>query len=535
MNKIGLTLTALLLGGSIIYGFETGIHSAPAMEQAGQGAVSSENTLRLVPKRSSTAVIRAQHPAPVVPMAPFVGYETYRVAEATPSVTTTAYAQPTADSNSTYVIAELENLRNDIQQLQKDTAKPDPKKTFSTPRLSGRLFFDSWASPDYTNKAGMNELRFTVTGTGYEVFDYKAEFTVTSANAASSGHIHNMSEVEPPLPDHTHSHTLGGPSATTYVGQLSLFDAWIGVKNLPGLGYFRVGHYNLESSMNYLAGSTNTTLTSWHPSTSSFLLGRKFGCSSEHLFANDRVRWIYGIYQGYNINNGFNTSGRALTGDNQGQIFNTRLTMAPHYAEGGRHVLHIGGHYSYLNDTTQHSRVDALGAGNNWFGPVTLTTGAMNDVRNHNRGGLELSYQRGPIRVQLETFVAKFNNHGTASGTTTELAYFLTGEHRAYNLATATFGAPTVNRPFRPFKSGEWNLVDGWGAWQVVARHAYTDLGDWREASGGYQHDWTFGINWFWTTNIRCIFEYTHSNQRGNAEIPFAYQDAFGTSFRVNW
>ena len=512
MKKCWLTLAALILGSSLTYGSDTEIRNETAVEQT---AVAQEEASGLTPRRPQT-IIRAQQPSP--PPAPSMIPDAPRLAQADAApVVETAYfsaSEPANRGNDAYVYAELERLSHEIQQIRKSApaAGANPKKSFSAPKLGGRLFFDAWAGPDYVNKAGMNELRFTVTGTGYEVFDYKAEFALTSAL--------------------THSHAPDDQDdiRTGYVGQVTLVDAWIGAKNVPGLGYFRAGHYNLETGLSYMSGSNSTTLTGMHPSTLSFNLGRKFGASSEHLFANDRVRWFYGFFQGYNINNGYNTSARAIADNRPGMIFNTRLTMAPYYADGGRCVLHVGGHYSYIHDSDQHSRVDAYGGGNNWCGPATLTTGRMN-VMHHNRGGLELAYQQGPFRVQAESFIADFGKFGTATGTTTEVAYFLTGEHRAYSLGWAAWGAPTVKRPFHPFKCGEWNLVDGLGAWQVVARHSYTDLDNWY-AVGGYQNDWTLGMNWFWTPNLRCIFEYTHSTQNVGAKY---YQDVFGTSIRVNF
>lgn len=509
MKKHWLALAVLLLGSSLTFGYETDIQDETAAEQV----VAQQETSGLTPRRPQT-IIRAQYPtspAPYIPESPQVAR-----ADALLEKSDVAPAETTDGANSAYIFSELDRLSDEIQNLKKSAAAPsaNTKKSFSAPKLGGRMFFDAWAGPDYDNRAGLNELRFTVTGAGYEVFDYKVEFALTSANS------------------HSHGFDDGDIVSTApgNIGQITLVDAWIGAKNVPGLGYFRVGHYNVETGLSYMGGSTNTTLTNMHPSTLSYNLGRKFGASSEHLFANDRVRWIYGFYQGYNINNGYNSTGRAIAGNRPGLIFNTRLTMAPYYSDGGKCVFHIGGHYSYVHDSTQHNRIDAYGGGNNWFGPATLTTGTM-DILHHNRGGFEMAYQKGPFRIQSETFVAHYGDYGTAAGTTTEFAYFLTGEHRAYNLATATWGAPTVKRPFHPFQCGDWNLVDGFGAWQAVARHAYIDLDNWY-AVGGYQNDWTFGMNWFWTPNLRCIFEYTHSTQNVGS---WNHQDVFGTSIRVNF
>lgn len=507
MRKLYLGFAALLLGSSLTYGNAADeiLHN-PALEPTEQVAVTSAEDSGLTPKRSSAAVIRAQQSTPLAPMAPFVTYNTPtpRLAEATRAVEAEPPATPepvnTSLESYAYIFAELEHLNSEIQKIKKDTAKPDPKKSFSTPKLAGRLFFDSFAidegknTPDYENRAGLRELRFTVTGTGYEVFDYKAEFTLAST------------------------------------GGVDMMDSWIGAKNVPLLGYFRAGHYNIENGLSFMSGTNHYTLTGFHPSTYSFNLGRKCGVSSEHLFARDRIRWIYGVYQGQNTN-----VNHSVWSDNQGLILNTRLTAAPYYAEGGRYLLHIGGHYSYIDGVTSNNNIDAYLGGTNW---LSRTLRAANPAdQHHHRSGAEIAYQRGPFGARAESFVAAYTQ-GTATGTTAEVCYFLTGEHRAYNLATATIGAAQVKRPFRPFKYGDWNLVDGLGAWQLVGRYAYTDLGDWRGAAnstGGYQHDLTFGVNWFWTSNIRCIFEYTHSQWDEGLILAHRSANIFGTSIRVFW
>ena len=280
------------------------------------------------------------------------------------------------------------------------------------------------------------------------------------------------------------------------------------------------------------------------PPASSFILNRRLGMSSEHLFAQDRIRWFVGVFQGEAIN-----GVRFIEKDHQGYIINTRLSAAPYYANGGRQVLHVGGHYAYVAAPTP---ITSNLGGSGWL-PSILTTGSGASIsHHHHRSGLELAYQSGPFAAKSEAFFAQYGEGAAfnrmATGTSVELSYFLTGEHRAYNLATGTFGAATVNRPFRPYTSNGWNLVDGLGAWQFVTQYSYVDLGDWRDAStgltgsnrvtGGYQHDLTFGMNWFWNPNIRWVFAYTRAQQNAwssRTTHQRSHQDVFGVSARIHW
>jgi len=558
MKKVWFGFAAFLFGSSLIYGYDAEFQRETVFDPGDQVVVSSQNdyvspesSTGLTPRRPQTAPARnvpttvpvlsvpmpsMPVPSASVPSAPvssaFVPSvpvpipmsvhqsELPRLAEAPVATLARRTEVPVVQSAppvnhapvsagfDPHVYAELDRLNSAILQLQRTAAPPDTRRGFSAPRIGGRMFFDSYAisQPDgatthYQNKLGLRELRLTLTGSGYEAFDYKAELGLAGN------------------------------------GEVNFNDLWIGARNVPLLGYLRVGHYNLETSPAYLTGTSHNALMETTAPATSFYLARRLGVSSEHLFAQDRIRWFVGVFQGGAINNV-----RAITADNQGYILNTRLTAAPFYANGGRQVLHIGGHYAYV--ATPLSGISAYLGGSNWL-PPTLMTGATRS-RQHHRSGIELAYQSGPLAVKSEAFFAQYgaiDANRMARGASVELSYFLTGEHRAYNLATGTFGAATVNRPFRPFKSGHWNLVDGLGAWQFVTQYSYVDLTDWRRGLGtagdprygGYQHDLTFGVNWFWNSNLRWVFAYTRSQQSTGADRRHCYQDIFGVSARVHW
>jgi len=390
------------------------------------------------------------------------------------------------------------SMLEDAMKKKVDTV--DTKKGWSSPKLAGRMFFESYSmnqseEPAYFNKVGLRELRLTLTGNGYEAFDYKAEINFQNANA------------------------------------IGVNDLWIGAKNIPGLGYFRVGNHYVETGMGIITGTTTTTLTDVQAPAGAFGFSRRLGMSSQNLFAHDRIRLFSGIYQGNNISGNPHFIDYDDYATKRGTIFNTRLTAAPYYADNGRHVLHVGGHYTYM---TTPQGVTMRSGGHSWVGGNSIWTNPIEG--DHFRAGLELMYQSGPLGIRSEAFLAQYgakDGNGQARGASAELAYFLTGEHREYSLATGMFGAAKVKRNFHPFKCGEWNLVDGFGAWQVAAQYSYVDLGDWIEDNGGYQNDWTFGLNWFWTPNIRWVFAYTHSHQdKSNGP---SYQDIFGVSARVQW
>ena len=409
---------------------------------------------------------------------------------------------------------ELEHRIFQLEEAMKQKVdRPDTKRAWSTPRISGRLFIDSVNFIDqnaesrekngnWRNATGFRELRLGAAGSGYGSFDYKLEVGI---NANS--------------------------------GQIALFDNWIGVKNVPLLGYVRAGHYRVETGLNYTMGSTNITSTEYTTPANTFGLARKIGVSSEHLFAQDRVRLFFGVFQGVNAD-----VDRRVNGDNQGQIVNVRLTAAPWFAQEGKYLLHLGGHWEYVATPSKSVSFNTSPA---TFGlgvsQTALQSGTLASDYS-NRGGLEFMYQHGRYSVRSELFAGSFNGYGAAQGrhlygTYVELGYFLTDDFRTYDLNTGLFSGVKTKRNFHLLKCRGQNVIDSLGAWQAFFQWGYTDMTDWRRDanSGGYQNDFVAGMNWFWTPQLRWIFEYVRSEQCVGTGFSHRSQDIFATSLRVHF
>ncbi|MDR2706183.1 MAG: hypothetical protein LBC02_10425 [Planctomycetaceae bacterium] len=426
-------------------------------------------------------------------------------------VTPQLSAAPSIPSDP-FVYSELDRLAADIEKLKKDTKKPDTQKTWSTPKLAGRLFLDNYTVDEdakttnrLQNKSGIREMLFSITGNGFESFDYKIELSLAPTD-----------------------------------GQVNLVDNWLGIKNVPLLGYVRAGHFKPETGLAYLSSALNTPLTEFAGTSGTFGFGRRVGVSSEHLFADDHLRLFYGVFQGDQTNNS-----RFIQDDNPGTVFNVRLSAVPIYENEGRQVFHVGGHWSYVHSRNNQTSLSIQPGANSWY-PSLLETGNFAN-NNHHRTGLELAFQNGPISFATEWYFAQYADYFTkalgyspnrsAAGGYIEFGYFLTNDHRSYQLKNGTFGAAKVKQNFHPFKFGEWNLIDGFGAWQLILQWSYLDLLDWRntKGNGGRQNDLIFGVNWFWTSNIRWIFEYVHSQQNTGSYYRSRNEDIFGTSLRLSF
>jgi phosphate-selective porin OprO/OprP len=84
------------------------------------------------------------------------------------------------------------------------------------------------------------------------------------------------------------------------------------------------------------------------------------------------------------------------------------------------------------------------------------------------------------------------------------VSYFLTGEHRPYDLGNGRFGRVKPRANFDPTRGD-------WGAWEIATRYSYLDLND-RDLTGGRLWNLTAGINWYLYPNLRLMFNYVYAD-----------------------
>jgi phosphate-selective porin OprO/OprP len=132
----------------------------------------------------------------------------------------------------------------------------------------------------------------------------------------------------------------------------------------------------------------------------------------------------------------------------------------------------------------------------------------------------------GPVSLQSEyvrAFVTRPNaNRVDFSSLYVQGSYFLTGEHRTYENATAVFGRVSPKHNFE-------GIGQGWGAWEIAARYSRLNLDD-QPIFGGKLQDVTLGLNWYLNPNTRVMWNYVHADRidTGGANI-------FQTRFQVDF
>lgn len=166
----------------------------------------------------------------------------------------------------------------------------------------------------------------------------------------------------------------------------------------------------------------------------------------------------------------------------------------------------------------------------------------MDQVRNTNPIGPSVPYAADGPDVSFNSFYV--------SG-----GWFITGEHRRYDIKKAVFKAPKVKDPFSLSKGGT-------GAWEVLFRYSYADLNDdvrsftplvgggtrFSGVRGNEQQNITVGLNWYVNNYVMFKFNYIHVDVDGfeasgpgspagltDQEIDLADFDVFALRAQVKW
>jgi phosphate-selective porin OprO/OprP len=437
-----------------------------------------------------------------------------------------AYATP-----SPYYAANAGDLESRLSQLEtaleKKQDKTDSKKKFTaTPR--GRVFIDSvnYGHPVYdwqdggsvtapANNLGLRDARIGVNGEGFGIFDYTAEIRY-SDQVASGG------------------------------AGVRITDVFVGVKNVPGLDYVRVGHFKVETGMSYVASSRNSTAMERTTAVQLFSPQRRFGVGQTFYFANDKVRWFNGIFASRNMD-----STMYVNDNNQGMIYNSRFTCVPVYAKEGAKYLHFGGHYMYQQNpddtanmaTPGNARTGGFSRGQSWYS-VSVPA-----VSQYNQGGIEMAWGKGPLAFASEFFAGSYDKGRDIYGGYVEVRYFLTGDHRAYDKKLGVLGNVKTKKNLDCVKEfikthhhgiQESFLAKSLGAWELFAQWNFTDTARLFYVDGiqgGRTVDTVLGVKWYWNPNTRMMFEYVHTDgtRLATGGSFRATEDIFAASFRFSF
>jgi phosphate-selective porin OprO and OprP len=328
------------------------------------------------------------------------------------------------------------------------------------------------------NYVELRRLRLFVQGEGYGVYDYKLQLDFDDAES-------NMKDV------------------------------YVGIHEIPLLGYVRAGHFKEPFSLEELTSSKYITFME-RALPNALVRGRSVGVCAYNHSEDEQFTIASGAFIA-----DIDEEDKEAVDDELGVDLATRVTWNPWYTAEGRGVLHVGvgGNFQDHRGVAAYASRPEI----HEFNPVgnALTTGDLfNDWV--NVFNMESALVYGPFSLQSELFYA--NTKGEAGQVDSDFygaylyaSYFLTGENRVYKRTSGTFSRVKPFTNFFIVRTADGSVQSGWGAWEVAARWSYLELreGVVLEAAtpqlAGKLNDVTLGVNWHLNPYTRVMFNYIHS------------------------
>ncbi len=273
-------------------------------------------------------------------------------------------------------------------------------------------------------------------------------------------------------------------------GSSGIADAYIQYSGLKPWK-FKIGHFKQAFSLQNMTSSK-------------YIIFTERGLP--HLFTPGRA---IGIGAGRSGNNwSFNAGlfGEGIDGasgsEDEGYAFTGRATYAPILNK--QQYMHLGASASYRNSGS----IDAITFSDRPESHVTNTrevsTGSINTESNL-RTVAEAAYSQGPFSLQGEYYHVDIDRDGAGpdldfSGYYVEGSWFLTDDKRNYSGSKGSYGKVKPNSVVGK---------SGMGAWQLAVRFSSVDLND-NDISGGDARNFSLGLNWYATNNIRMSSNYVN-------------------------
>ena len=418
-------------------------------------------------------------------------------------------------------LTEIEKQLKQRDDADKKAADTAAKKFVVRP--FGRIHMDTGTfNQDQNNKATVGEARngidmrrarLGVEGEGFDTFFYRFDVDFVTFDTGS-----NPTQASGKRP--------------------IIVDAYLDTQNLPVIGNVRVGHFREPFSLDRLDSTNDMPFIERSNPVNALVPFRNVGAMAFNWNEAETRTLAYGVFA--ENTNAFgeyyhDRAGVALTG---------RTTWLPWYDENaeGRYLLHVGASYSYRrigSRQTQFGTTPEMTFKQDTSGGLFQTPRFVNTpviaMDDYHLAGVEATTMIGSLAIQGEYMFLMGNQINKPNlffhGGYVEAMYYLTGEHRNYDRKHGIHRALQLQNNFFRVKTDE-GIQSGRGAWEATSRISTLDLNS-QNIHGGQIMDLTVGLNWYYTTRSRVMFNYVHAfldrkNLDSNADIlAVRYQWAF--------
>jgi phosphate-selective porin OprO and OprP len=322
---------------------------------------------------------------------------------------------------------------------------------------------------------------------------------------------------------------------------LTFDEVYVGARDLPFIDTFRIGQMHVPFGLEAYSSSRWLPQFERSPLFDAFYQEFAPGIFTNTTFLDQRVT-MQGMF--HRIDN-FNQFNGASFGDGK-YAYSSRMSVLPIYEYEGRCLLHLGIAYQWRKGsipsdfnggTTLPSNPNPLvttntdlvrfrarqslrdATGLEGDGNRVIDTGNIIADHVQSVNGEFLAYW-GPFWVQSETNYTQVDNvvyPASAAGTRrsnlnywgiyAQFGCFLTGEKRGYDRRFGKYDRVVPNENFFLVRDENGHAAYGLGAWELTYRYSWIDL-DSDNVLGGRYGEHTFGVNWYWNSNIKIQTNY---------------------------
>ncbi len=279
-------------------------------------------------------------------------------------------------------------------------------------------------------------------------------------------------------------------------------DVYVGLKRVPFLGTILVGQQYEPFSTEQLTSDNYLTFLERALPVTTFDPDRQLGVRIFNNPGTERATWSVGVFT-----RTLDSSAAKVDGNVD---LAARVTGVPWYADNGKRLLHLGLSGILNYPTGDKARFSTRPEAH--LVPEYVDTKEFAGKKT-GMGNAEVAVVLGSLSAQGQFIYSRTSAPGIIDpsfhGMTANVSYFLTGEHRPYDMAEGIFSRV---KPKRTLGSG------GPGAWELAFRVSAIDLDD-SVIMGGRLLDLTGGVTWYLNPNARMMLNYVNARlDRGGIE-----------------
>lgn len=301
-------------------------------------------------------------------------------------------------------------------------------------------------------------------------------------------------------------------------GDVDFNDVYIRFTPIPYVGNFFVGKFKTPFGLEEQTSSRFITLQE-RSLTDALVPGREIGFMFRDNVFGHRMTWALA-----GTREPDNSSTLATKGADNDWNATARVTGLPWFA--GNRLVHLGLAYAFRNFVDDEARFRARPEArlnvedDGDVRSVRFVDTKTFDAKRGHLLGVESALVHGPLSLQGEFMLVFGLDAADSRPDEVEaddiedarfyafyfvVSYFVTGEHRPYDINQAEFDRPIPHDNF---------LQGGYGAWEVALRVSGIDLDDAEdingEEAGGRELNLTFGLNWYPNPNVRVTLNYIY-------------------------